>query len=89
MNSEKIILILTDTLHYPEIAQALENMSAFDRKKLVAQLNKIIYEAIDLGKEICKDENDTVFDDGYNEGFNSGYKECKSDFNIDENGKQK
>ena len=87
MDHEDIIDILTDTLHYPELAQAIENLSVFDRKTLDGDLYKLVQKYMNYGFEISEQENESSYKDGYCNGYDQGYNDCEGKHKDNKNKK--
>ena len=71
--------ILTDTIHYPEIAKAYSEMSLLDQVQLDADLEDCINKALEYQEDDIESREEAAFDDGYNEGSNDYETRFKKD----------
>lgn len=71
--------ILTDTIHYPEIAKAYNAMSIFDQIQIDADLEDCVNDVLEELEGDVESREHAAFEDGYNEGSNDNASRIKKD----------
>ena len=80
MHNNDIIKTINDTLHFPKLAQAYNNLSTFDRRDLEKVFEDALNDEYSRGYKECMYEYDDGFEDGQNELYSKVIQKLKSEF---------
>ena len=83
MHNNDIIKTINNTLHFPELAKAYDNLSAFDKRDLEKTFENILSDEFSRGYNECMYDYDDGFKDGQNELRFEAIEKLKEEFEDD------